>query len=230
MMIQAPMRWIALSPAIVVAAGSILTAGQEAYRPARLADGHAPAAPAITIAGGGEVLLEVSVDPQGRVSHIDRLRVTAPYTDMVAEAVETWRFTPADIFSERNGHRLVDARVLVAAVYRAPALYNGRTVGETPKDVARPSISVPVPEELLPPAYPPNGSGDAVVLLELEIGADGRTKDVRVVHSGGGFDAAALQAVQRWTFRPARSLDEGPLPSFAYVIVGFRQPIQPGIR
>jgi TonB family protein len=230
MMIQAQMRRIALCAALTVAAGSIGTGAEETYRPARLADGRPPASPAITIAGGGEVLLELSVDPQGRVSHVDRLRTTPPYTDMVAEAVETWRFTPAEAFSDRNGRRLVDARVLVAAVYRAPALYNGRTVGEVPKDVAKPSISVPVPEELLPPSYPPNGSGDAVVLLEAEIGADGTTKDVRVVHSGGGFDAAALQAVQRWTFRPARSLDEGPLPSFAYVIVGFRQPIQPGIR
>ena len=230
MMIQAQMRGILLCAALALMGAGIQKGTEESYRPARLADGSPPASPAITIAGGGEVLLEVSVDAQGRVSHIDRLRATPPYTDMVAEAVENWRFTPAETFSERDGKRLVDSRVLVAAIYRAPALYNGRTVGEVPKDIAKPSISIPMPEELLPPSYPPNGSGDAMVLLEVELGADGTTKDVRVVHSGGGFDSAALQAVQRWTFRPARSLDEAALPSFAYIVVGFRQPIQPGIR
>lgn len=224
------MRGLALCAALALTAGWIQNGSQETFRPARLADGSPPASPPLTIAGGGEVLLELSVDSQGRVSHIDRLRVTPPYTDMVAEAVENWRFTPAESYSERNRRRLVDSRVLVAAVYRAPALYNGRTVGEVPKDIAKPSSSIPTPEELLPPTYPPNGSGDATALLELEVGVDGTTRDVRVVHSGGGFDSAALQAVQRWTFRPARSADEVALPSFAYVIVGFRQPIQPAIR
>ncbi len=230
MMIQAQMRGFVLCAALALTAGAAQRAGVDAYRPARLADGSPPASPGLAIAGGGEVLLEASVDAQGRVSHIDRLRVTPPYADMVANAVENWRFTPAEAFAEREGKRLVDSRVLVAALYRAPALYSGRTVGEVPKDVAKPSVSIPMPDELLAPSYPPNGSGDATVLLEVEVGADGVTKDVRVVHSGGGFDSAALQAVQRWTFRPARSADEGPLPSFAYVIVGFRQPIQPGIR
>jgi protein TonB len=45
-----------------------------------------------------------------------------------------------------------------------------------------------------------------LVLLSVEVGADGRPQDVSLKHSSGfsALDQAAIQAVRRWSFEPAR--------------------------
>jgi TonB family protein len=64
--------------------------------------------------------------------------------------------------------------------------------------------------------YPPEAlqAGlQAKVELEVTIGADGKVSDARVVTGAGhGFDEAALDAVRRFVFKPAR-LDGKPVPS-----------------
>jgi protein TonB len=63
---------------------------------------------------------------------------------------------------------------------------------------------------------------EGVVLLNVEVGADGRASEVTVRQSSGFplLDEAALEAVRRWRFEPARS---GGLPvsSEAHVPVRF---------
>lgn len=207
---------------------SLQSSSREVFAPARLAEGNAPPSPARTIVGGGEVLLEAIVAPDGRVERVERLRVTPPYTDLVAGAVESWRFSPATLTSEKEGRRAIESRVLVAAIYRPPATYLGTTPGEVAKDLAAPSTSIPMPHQMIAPAFPPavraDARGGATVLLEIAVDTDGAGRDIRVVQSAGGFDPAALQAAERWTFTPAR-LPDGSVPSFAYVIMGFREPI-----
>ena len=153
--------------------------------------------------------------------------MTPPYTDLLVSAVEKWRFMPAEAASVKEPRHPIESRVLVASLFRPPALYSGTTLGEVPKDVARPSTFVPVPRELIAPPYPPTARGSGTVLLEVDIGADGSPRTVRVVRSGGIFDSAAIQAAERWTFTPARTAD-GPVPSFAYVVMGFLEPIVTG--
>jgi TonB family protein len=216
---------------MATAAAVLMTAiGQGApsdpYVPARLVEGPAPAAPGRMIVGGGEVLLDVTIDGAGQVDHIDRIRVTPPYTDLVAAAVESWRFSPAEV-TTREGRRKTESHVLVAGVYRPPALVLGGSLGEPPKDIAKPAALVPMPHELTPPTYPPNARGDGTVVLEIEVGAEGDARTVRVVQSAGGFDSAAIHAAEGWTFSPAR-LDDGAVPAFVYVVMGFREPIVSG--
>jgi hypothetical protein len=45
--------------------------------------------------GGGEVLLEVSVDKTGAVTAMKPLRETATFTERMTQTVKTWRFEPA---------------------------------------------------------------------------------------------------------------------------------------
>ncbi|MEW5853284.1 MAG: energy transducer TonB, partial [Myxococcota bacterium] len=46
---------------------------------------------------------------------------------------------------------------------------------------------------------------DARVVLLLTVGEDGSVREVEVVESGGAsFDQAAVEAVKRWRFEPAR--------------------------
>jgi TonB family protein len=228
--------------ACAIAASALLLPGTQAQRdvyvPAKLVESALPAAPGDRtpnsgvvggmIAGGGEVLLEVSIEKDGHVSNIERIRVTPPFTDLLVTAIEGWRFMPAVAGSAREPRHPIASRVLVAALYRMPALYGGTTAGEVPKDVARPSNLIPIPREFISPPYPPNARGSGTVLLEVEVGSDGHPMAVRVVRSGGIFDSAAIQAAERWTFSPAQSLDGGSVPSFAYVVMGFLEPIAPG--
>jgi len=220
------MRYLAAAGAVVVAmSGQGATTDQ--YLPPRLVEGPAPAPPGQQIVGGGEVLLDLTVGMDGQVSAVERLRVTPPYTDLVAEAVGSWRFSPAEVPTKEHRRRLVESHVLVAAVYRPPAGYNGGTLGEPPKDVAKPPPSLPMPRALIAPPYPPTGRGDSTVVLEVEVGPEGNPDAIRVVHSGGGFDSAAIQAAQAWSFAPAR-LEDRAVPVYAYVVMGFREPIVAG--
>lgn len=60
------------------------------------------------------------------------------------------------------------------------------------------------------------------VTLWLVVGADGRPRDLRVVHSlGYGLDEKAVEAVQHWKFDPAR-LDDKPVAVQINVEVMFR--------
>jgi TonB family protein len=172
---------------------------------------------------GGEVLLEVEVDTDGRVDSVARLRVTPPYTDHVISVVEGWRFKPASRVAG-SSREATARKVLVAAVFRPPALYLGTTQGEPPRDVARPSAQTPVLRDVVFPTYPPNGRGSGIVLVEVEVGPAGDTAGLKVVISGGGFDDPALAAVRRWSFDPPKQ-PEGPMRSYVYAIVGFREPI-----
>lgn len=65
-----------------------------------------------------------------------------------------------------------------------------------------------------------------VVLLEVEVNADGRPTDVRVRGSSGfsALDQAALKAVRRWEFEPARI---GGLPVSSRVEVPVRFSLAP---
>ena len=214
--------------AVMVVTLGTQTSNRDAFAPARLAEGGPPPSPSQTTVGGGQVLLELVVAPDGHVDRVERLRVTPPYTDLIANTVESWRFSPATLTSEKEGRRPVESRVLVAAVYRPPATYLGTTLGEVPKDVAVGSTMIPTPQQMTAPSFPPgtraDARGGAAVVLELSVGSDGVARDIRIVHSAGGFDPAALQAAERWTFSPAR-LPDGPVQSFAYVVMGFREPV-----
>jgi TonB family protein len=63
-----------------------------------------------------------------------------------------------------------------------------------------------------------------VVIVELAIDESGAVKGARVVRSGGGFDSAAVDAARQWQFRPAQRAGT-PVPSYAYIVFGFRQPV-----
>jgi TonB family protein len=160
--------------------------------------------------GGGEVLLEVAVDGGGRVTSIRTLRDTPPYTEAMRRAVATWTFEPA-----RDAQGARPSLVLVAGSFRPPTS-TGPAAGQPPSDLAAPSSGVPFPVTAAPALYPPQARGDAQVLVEMTVAADG-TPSGQVVRGASGFDEAARQAAGQWRFRPT--------PGRAYVLFGFRQPV-----
>lgn len=208
----AALLWLGLS----LGAGGV---GAQEFTPPRFRAGDLPAPPQQAI-GWGEVVLEVTVGPDGRVDAVKPLRTTAAFDEPTVRAVATWRFEPARAGKERTA---VAANVLVAAIFRPPTLSDAPTPGDPPRDVGTPSDAVVFPVTRVPPVYPATGFGDGVVLVEAEVGADGTVVDARVVASAGAaFDDAARRAAGAWRFRPARGTT-GRV--FSYLIFAFRTPV-----
>jgi TonB family protein len=177
--------------------------------------------------GRGEVLLELAVDASGRVTQITTLRSTPPFAEPLENAVRQWRFAPARAsLEEEEGLSPVDSRVLVAGVFRPQTLYDAPAMGEAPEDAAPASDAVPFPASMPAPVYPPHAGSHTghIVIVEVEVGDDGKVTDAKVLRSSPGFDEVSLDAARGWTFRPARR-DGRAVPANVYVVFGFREPV-----
>lgn len=76
------------------------------------------------------------------------------------------------------------------------------------------------------PVYPPLSrrlGEEGKVVLRVEVGADGRARQIEIVRSTGSprLDNAALDAVHQWRFQPARQ-GETPLGGWVQVPINFR--------
>jgi TonB family protein len=212
---------------LVLAFTGIASAQQDAW-PARFQAGGLPPLPVLAVSGG-EVILEVGVDADGRVASIAPITTTPPFTDAVTHAVSDWHFTPAEqlVPAERDGdppvRKRVPSSVLVVAVFRPPSILTP-TLGEPPKQVAPATDAVPFPLSLTTPRHHPLAFGSGVVLIEGQVGPTGGLADVNVLRSAPPFDEAAGDAVRQWSFRPA--LRNGvPVPAFVYIVLGFPVPV-----
>jgi TonB family protein len=203
---------------------------EAADMPALFQSGTVPTLPVISAdVGGGEVLLEVSVDRTGAIGVIKPLRDTATFTERMIQAVRTWRFKPAEkdipTAQRKPGGpttERVDTKVLVAGVFRRPAVI-GLTLGEPVRDVAAASPEIPFPTSVIPAAYPPAALSPGVVLVEVSINAKGIVSDAKVRLSSPGFDDVALSTARQWQFRPGKS-SGASAPAVAYLVFGFAVP------
>jgi outer membrane biosynthesis protein TonB len=190
----------------------------------RLREGRLPAQIPQAL-GGGEVVLELSIDSRGAVTQVERVRVTPPYADLVVNSAAEWRFEPATVMLE--GRTIaVAGSVLVVAVFRPASFYAGPAPGVAPQVLGASSPLVPRVESIVMPAYPPKGTGGGIVLVEIEMNSRADTSSYRIVRPASGFDAAALDAVRAWRFGAPQTLDV-PDPLFVYAMVGFRAPLAP---
>ena len=207
------MRKIWSAPVFVLVCA--LAAAQDVdFQPAIYRTGALPVLPTTTV-GGGEVLLDASVDARGIVTTVTELRVTPPFADLFADAVRGWLFRPA-----RDLGLPAPSHVLVAVLVRPPALTVPSTLGEPARDVAVPRPDIPVPITMTAPAHPPHALRSGVVLIEVRVDASGRVTRANVLHSAPPYDAAAQDAAGKWTFRAAR-LRGTPIESVAYLVFGF---------
>ena len=210
---------------------SVPAAGRVLVTPAHFTSGNLPIIP-IQAVSAGEVILEVAVDKTGRVTGTTPLRHTAPFTDAVATAVRGWTFAPAQdapqppagAAPDAAALRPMEATVLVMAIYRPPALF-GPTLGEPPKNVARPTGAAPFPlVPLKTPPYPNAALSDGVVLFELEVAGHGGVDTIRLLKSSPPFDDPAYEAASALIFAPAR-VHSRPVAARVYVVYAFRQPV-----
>jgi hypothetical protein len=194
------------------------------FTPPRLVKAELTPLPAPTVVGGGEVLIEATVDRTGRLSRPLILRATPPYTQMVLDAIASWQFEPARAVGPDGLETSVEIPVSIAAMYRPPVLMNSPTIGEPPKDWSKPTGEAAYPLSTEMPNYPPQARDGGVVLLEVALNEAGGIVNTRGIASTGGFDGASRDALARWRFKGA-SYRARPVPTTAYVLFGFAPPV-----
>jgi TonB family protein len=214
--------------ALVMALAVGVTLGADA--PALFQSGSVPTLSVMSVEiGGGEVLLEVSVDRTGAVSGIKPLRETASFTERMAQSVKTWRFKPSEKEIPEARRKPggpttepVDTKVLVAGVFSRPSVI-GPTLGEPIRDVATASVDIPFPTSFPTVTYPPGTTSAGVVLVEAAVDASGGVSDAKIRVSSPGFDSVALNTARQWKFRPARP-GGAVTPAVVYIVFGFPVP------
>jgi hypothetical protein len=179
------------------------------------------------VIGGGEVLIEFIVDQRGAVTRPVIIRSTPPYTQMVLDVIEDWRFEAARAVDERGVERPVEMPVTVSALYRPPTVYNGPTLGDSPREMARPSGDVAYPIAMVQPGFPPQALFGAVLLYEISLNEIGNMVEARGLTPGLGYESAARESLAKMRFRGA-TYRARSVPAVTYVLFGFRQPTTVG--
>jgi TonB family protein len=209
--------------ALVASFAIVALAAVDPFTPARYSGGPIPQVP-VEVIGGGQVFLELTVTARGAVDGVRALRSTPPFTQAAIDAVGAWRFLPANEQTAGAAPLPVSSKVLVAGLFRPPALFDGAVAGEPALDVASPSDEIPFPTAVILAPYPATALGDGAVLVEVQVEPGGNATNAKVVRSSPPFDDPALTAARQWMFRPAR-LHGQPVATLAYILFGFRQPI-----
>jgi TonB family protein len=203
----------------------LLLASAAQFTPARLSSGAVPMVPVESV-GWSQAVFELAIAADGSVARVETLSEKSPFVDSLGSALQAWTFTPAEEKgageeTEEAKAKPVDTRVMVAGFLRPPELL---VVAPAPARPPATSPAVPKPVQMVPPAYPPRGMGDGIVVLEVAVDETGAVGPVKVVQSSPAFDQAAVDAGKMWSFQPAMRNGQ-PVASFAYLVFGFRQPV-----
>lgn len=116
--------------------------------------------------------------------------------------------------------------LLVSAAFFAHGISTARAAPPPASAERPPKITPPVATSDTNVPYPEGASGDAIVLLVLEIDAGGRVTSAVVTDGAEPFAAKARAAVLGWTFSPARR-GEQPIASRIRARVEFHQEVEP---
>src|SRR5262245_10135342 len=191
-----PVRTV-VSTALLVPFLAAAAAGQGNLTPPRLLSAEMAGGP-WNVRSGGIAACDVTVDATGAVTNAEIVQDVAPYGQMLADAVRSWRFEPA-----RQGGQAVASRVLVLGFFRPPELTFAAPANPKYKSTTAPD-ELPWPTAVAVPPYPPRALGGGMVVLEADVSESGAVAGTRVLSAPGAFDGAATDAVKKWTFRPAR--------------------------
>ena len=190
---------------------------QDAYSPAKLVTAVSPA-PSLMSVYGGEVVLNAGVDTRGNVREVRVIHGRSPFNEQAAQAVSQWTFIPAQT------DQPVDSRVSATILFRPRSIF---PIGP-PVRLIQPSLSdeerPPFPLAVSDPGYPVDSVAEGVVILQLQISADGSIQNVQVIRDVPSLTGAAEEVVRSWVFSHAKA--EGrPVPGTAVVAISFLRPV-----
>ncbi|HEY5961453.1 MAG TPA: TonB family protein, partial [Polyangiaceae bacterium] len=103
---------------------------------------------------------------------------------------------------------------------------DGSTIAEGSASAKKPKLAITLPKALATPvAYPSSASGNAEVLLEITVDADGFVHDPKLLQGEAVFAEAAIGSVSRWRFLPARRGQVNVAAKIRF-LVKFRPPLE----
>lgn len=170
------------------------------------------------VRSAGLVVVDAAVDAKGAVQEVRVLKDVAPFGTLLHDSVGTWTFTPA----QKDG-AAVPSHVMVAAFFR-PAMLVFPAPPKPPVLERPDGERIPYPTAIAVPPYPANATGSAAVFVEVQLDTTGAVASAQVVGPSSGFDGAALQAAQGWSFDPAVGGDAQPRATVGYIVFVFQQP------
>jgi TonB family protein len=92
-------------------------------------------------------------------------------------------------------------------------------------------VSPPALVDKVMPVYPDvakHAGISGTVVLEVVVARDGKIQDARVIQSVPVLDSAAVEAVRKWRYRPARDRSGRPLAVYFRISVRFELPTAAG--
>jgi TonB family protein len=158
-----------------------------------------------------------------------------PVTIILYQADRCFEFWTGRTFQGSAGLHDIAPRVLALLKQAFPADTTVRRLGlsgliscedyvrEHPE--APPVMQPPEATRIVPARYPKQARKAKIegrVMVQALIGADGTVSDLKVVESVPALDAAALAAVEQWTFDPALDCDGHPVAARLVIPVVFK--------
>ena len=179
----------------VAVAQEIKQAGTEVPPPKRTKF-IAPVYPPAAQASGqrGIVILELVVDPQGKVESVNVVRSVPPFDEAAVTAVRQWEYEITKVDGRPVAVRLT---VPITFALRLPTVVRAPGVPELRMGAA--------------PGLPPEpwGRNEAIVEADVTLDPDGQVTDALVTSGESPWAEALLQALRTWRF--VGSPAEGPL-------------------
>ena len=178
--------------------------------------------PATTVAAG-VVTLAINLDGAGQITNVQTLRDIPTVTGQAMLALQNWTYAPASL----NGKR-VPSTLIVHIVFD-PAFLDSNSIPLAPPESVQPpnpKATPYTPPQLFTatfPPYPVNGNGAGAVVLDASISSQGSITHVTTVRDIPALTAAAVAALQNWSFGAAIYGDT-PIASKVVVAMVFRNP------
>lgn len=178
--------------------------------------------PATTVAAG-VVTLAVNLDGTGQITNVQTLRDIPTVTGQAILALQNWTYAPASL----NGKH-VPSTLIVNIVFD-PAFLDSNGIPLAPPgsvQMSDPKATPYTPPQLFKatfPPYPANGNGAGAVVLDATIDSKGSITQVTTVRDIPPLAAAAVAALQNWSFGAA-IYGNTPIASKVVVAMVFRNP------
>jgi outer membrane biosynthesis protein TonB len=176
-----------------------------------------------TTAAAGVVTLAVNLDATGQIVNVQTLRDIPTVTTQATIALQNWTYAPASL----NG-KPVPSTLIVNIVFD-PAFLDSNNIPlgppesfQPPNPKATPYTPPQVFTATFPP-YPTNGLTSGAVVLDVAINSQGKIAHVATVRDVPTLTAAAVAALQNWSFSAA-IYGNTPLASKVVVAMVFRNP------
>ena len=165
----------------------VVVAGQDGVAAPKRAKTVNPAYPQEALAQGvrGIVILEILIDPQGKVASAEVIRSIPLLDEAALLAVRKWEYEVTKVGGQPVSVKLT---VPITFALKLPEVTRAPGVPEL-----RQGMSV---------AFPPGATEGANVTAEITLNADGQVAEADVVKGAAPYTVALLQALRTWRFAP----------------------------